>query len=78
MRRILEHVLSSNEVVKTGTDVYYDDIVVNNDKTPTDRLIMVLNRFGLESKPPVAIDGGLVLRHAVKTEANGMLRWQRD
>jgi len=78
MRKILEHVLASDEAVKEGTDAYYDDIIVDTNKTTTNQLMSVLTRFGLEAKPPIAINGGRVLGLAVKETANGKLKWQRD
>ena len=46
-------------------------------KVPAEHAVAVFNSFGLETKPPVKINGGRVLGLAVR-EINGELRWTRD
>ena len=73
----MSHILNSDKRVAEATDSYYDDIIVDTGKVPAEHVMAVFNSFGLETKPPVKINGGRVLGLAVR-EINGELRWTRD
>jgi len=73
MQKILSHVLGSDPVVQANTDAYYDDIAVNVTEMPVNRVLKVLQCFGLEAKDPVPIDGGRVLGLSVKVDEGGKL-----
>ena len=73
----MSHILNSDKRVAEATDSYYDDIIVDTGKVPAEHVVAVFNSFGLETKPPVKINGGRVLGLAVR-EINGELRWTRD
>jgi transposase InsO family protein len=77
MTTILNKILSANSDVRNGTDSYVDDIIVNNDLVTNERVIKVLEEFGLEAKPAESLKGGRVLGLRV-VDVNGNLEWKRD
>jgi len=77
MSAILQKVLSLDATVRSGTDSFIDDIVVNNDVVSNLRVTGLLEKFGLEAKPPECLVGGRVLGLRVDQE-NSCLIWRRD
>ena len=73
----MDHVLGADPYVKEAADAYYDDIIIDSTKVSVERVKEVLDSFGLETKPPVKIDGGRVLGLAV-SRIGDELRWRRD
>lgn len=61
MSKILKHVLGMDGRIKEATSSYIDDILVNEDIVSADVVIGHLNKYGLVTKPPEAIDGAAVL-----------------
>jgi transposase InsO family protein len=77
MSAIVNKVLSLDKRVRAGTDSFVDDIVVNNDVVPCERVVQHLCDFGLEAKPPEMLDGCRVL--GLRVERSGdLLAWRRD
>lgn len=77
MTKILEFVLSSDEAVRRGTDSYIDDVIVNNDIVQNETVLNVLNKFGLDAKPPEGLSGARVLGLKVQKK-NDIFYWKRD
>lgn len=77
MSSILKKVFSMDPVVEAGVDSYIDDIIVNADVVSCEKVISLLDQFGLESKPPVPLDGARVLGLKVAKEGCS-IRWKRD
>ena len=77
MTAIVNKVLSMDDLVKAGTDSYIDDIVVNEDVVPVDRVVALLNTYGLQCKPPVALQGARVLGLRMDGR-DGIIVWRRD
>ena len=50
MTAIVTKVLSLDDTVANGTDSYIDDVIVNEEVVSVNRVVSVLNRFGLETK----------------------------
>ena len=73
----MDHVLGSDPQIAEAADAYYDDIMIDSSKVSAERVVEVLDRFGLETKPPVKINGGRVLGLAVR-KTDGELRWHRN
>lgn len=63
----MQHVLGFDPEVSAATDAYYDDVVVDTRRITVERVMEVLEAFGLEAKPPIDIDGGRVLGLAVRS-----------
>ncbi len=61
MTTVLNKVLFMDSAVRSGTDLYVDDIIVNNDVVSNDHVIQHLRAYGLEAKPPESVNGGRVL-----------------
>ena len=77
MTLVLNKVLSMDPVVRSGTDSFIDDIIVNNDIVSCDRVLELLHEYGLEAKPPENLAGGRVLGLRVVIDA-GAFTWKRD
>ena len=58
---ILRRVLSSSEDVRLETDSCIDDIFVDMSKVSCEKVVSVLEAFGLQSKPPEMINDCIVL-----------------
>jgi hypothetical protein len=77
MSAIVNHVLSLDSKVRAGTDSYVDDIIVNNDVVPCERVVAHLQEFGLACKKPESLNGGRVL--GLRVEKSGdIFVWKRD
>ncbi|KAF2343958.1 hypothetical protein FHG87_025286 [Trinorchestia longiramus] len=61
MSKVLKHVLSINDTIKNATSSYIDDILVDETKVSVTEVVSHLNKFGLITKVPEALDGGAVL-----------------
>ena len=77
MTAIVNKVLAADDQIRSATDSYIDDIVVNEDKVAADQVVEHLRYYGLEAKPPEDVNGGRVLGLRVVTE-NSTLIWKRD
>ena len=69
--------LAADDQIRSATDSYIDDIVVNEDKVAADQVVVHLHCHGLEAKPPKNVNGSRVLGLRVITE-NSTLIWKRD
>ncbi|XP_047141522.1 uncharacterized protein LOC124816390 [Hydra vulgaris] len=77
MTKILKKVLSLDKVVESGTDLFIDDINVNNNIVSSCRVQELLKKYGLDSKLPEKLVGGRVLGLLVYKQNNQVL-WKRD
>ncbi|XP_054259447.1 uncharacterized protein LOC128984178 [Macrosteles quadrilineatus] len=64
-------------IVRSATDSYVDDIVVNKEIVSSDVVIRLLETYGLTAKPAETLDGGRVLRLRLR-RAGCKLMWYRD
>jgi hypothetical protein len=74
---IVKSVLSSDPIIQEASDHYYDDIIVKVDEVPVVDVMLHLQRFGLETKPPEIIDNARVLGLQVYRADDGVLYWKR-
>jgi ribonuclease HI len=77
MTKILHKVLSMDKTVDAGTDSYIDDIIVDNAVVSNERVLKLLEKFGLEAKPPESLVDGRVLGLRI-TKLDDKLMWKRD
>ena len=77
MTQILKKVFSMDSEISAAVDSYIDDIIVNKDKVSCEKVLDLLNRYGLEAKPPEDIVGARILGLKVENR-NGCLYWKRD
>ena len=77
MAVILKRVLNSDEIVKSATNPYVDDILVNVSKLPSQEVIRHLHQFGLKSKPPEKLDGGAALGLKLEKRSDGLMLFSR-
>ncbi|XP_068237250.1 uncharacterized protein [Palaemon carinicauda] len=61
MSRILKTVLSKDEKIERATSSYIDDVLVNESIASADEVIRHLNTFGLITKSPESLNGGVAL-----------------
>ena len=77
MTAIVNKVLSMDDLVGAGTDSYIDDIVVNEEVVSVSRVMALLNKYGLQCKPPVALENARVL--GLRMDKRGdVIAWRRD
>ena len=77
MSKVLTKVLSLDDDVRSGTDHYIDDIVVNESVVSAERVCHHLRHYGLEPKEPVSLDGGRLLGIALRRVGDGHLQMSR-
>lgn len=77
MTAIINKVFSLDSEVRSGTDSYIDDIIVNEQIVSSQRVINLLKSYGLEAKPAVPLVGARVLGLRV-SESHGKVVWGRD
>jgi ribonuclease HI len=77
MSAVLTKVLSLDPDIKSGTDSYIDDIVVNEDIVSSESVMCHLRKYGLQCKPAESLIGGRVLGLRVGLEENELV-WSRD
>jgi hypothetical protein len=79
MTAIANAVLATSEDLKAGTDSYIDDIIVNEDVVQCSRVQHVLEKYGLDAKPPEALIGSRILGLRIIEEGKrGRPMWSRD
>lgn len=76
MSAIVAKVLSMDEQVQKATDSYIDDIIINESMLSPDRVVSLLNRYGLETKAVENLVGARVLGLQVY-DTNGEVWWKR-
>lgn len=77
MTKIVNAVLSSDPIVRSGTDSYIDDIVINEDIVCLDKVKKLLDKFNLVYKDPLKLNSARVL--GLKTfEQDKEILWKRD
>lgn len=77
MSKILQTVLAQDDKVKSGTDSYIDDIIVNENEVSVTDVVVHLAKFGLEAKHPEDLDGGRVLGLSLLRSGEGNLEFRR-
>ena len=77
MTSILNKVLSLDDDVRSGTDAYMDDIIVNCDLVSPSRVMDHLAQYGLVSKQPEMINGARALGLQIRENKLGQLMWSR-
>ncbi|XP_054285261.1 uncharacterized protein LOC129001833 [Macrosteles quadrilineatus] len=77
MSKIVNKVLSMDPIVRSATDSYVDDIVVNENIVGGDVVKKLLEKYGLSAKPVEPLDGSRVLGLNV-SKRDGKLMWTRD
>ena len=77
MTAIVNYVLEKDSVVRARTDSFIDDIIVNESIVKVEQVEKLLQRYGLETKPAVALSGARVLGLRIYEE-DGQLMWMRD
>lgn len=77
MTMILGKVLSMDDAVHRATDHYIDDIMVQESIVSASRVREHLQRYGLESKEPMSLDGGRVLGISLSKGPKGHLVMSR-
>ena len=70
MTKILKKVLSLDGVVESGTDLFIDDMIVNNNIVSSLKVRDHLKKYGLDSNSPEKLVGGRVLGLRVYKEHN--------
>ena len=60
MKMIVDKVWAADDQIRSATDSYIDDIVINEDKVAADQVVKYLRCHGLEAKPPKNFNGGIV------------------
>ena len=73
MTAIVNKVLAADDQIRSATDSYIDDIVVNEDKVAADQVVEHLCCHGLEAKPLKNVNGGRVLWLRVVTENSSLI-----
>jgi ribonuclease HI len=74
---IVNKVLSMNEQVRSGTDSYVDDIIVNEKVVDCKTVIELLEKYGLVSKPAEPLVGSRVLGLRL-SRVDDKIMWSRD
>lgn len=77
MSKIVNKVLSMDPVVRSATDSYVDDIVVNEKVVEGEVVKKLLEKYGLLAKPVEPLIGSRVLGLRI-SKRDGMLLWTRD
>ena len=77
MTSILNKVLSLDDDVRSGTDAYMDDIIVNCDLVSPSRVMDHLAQYGLVTKQPEMINGARALGLQIRENKLGQLMWSR-
>ena len=77
MTSILNKVLSLDYDVRSGTDAYMDDIIVNCDLVSPSRVMDHLAQYGLVTKQPEMINGARALGLQIRENKLGQLMWSR-
>ena len=77
MTSILNKVLFLDDDIRSGTDVYMDDIIVNCDLVIPSRVMDHLAQYGLVTKQPEMINGAKALGHQIRENKLGQLMWSR-
>lgn len=77
MTKILKTVLSKSEKIREATSSYIDDILVDTSRVSAAELIHHLNRYGLATKSPEPLDGGVALGLKIKRNRMGELSFGR-
>ena len=77
MTAIVNKVLSLDDEVARGTDSYIDDVMINEEIVSVEKVVSLLNRFGLETKPAEKLEGARVLGLRLYRDRDG-LTWKRD
>ena len=77
LMRILREVLESDERIYRATDHYLDDIIVQDDIVPAEEVVQHLKNFGLEAKPPQALEDGAVLGLKIARNSKGDVVFRR-
>lgn len=77
MTAVINQVLAMDPEVRRGASSYVDDILVDEDVVSSERVISLLQKFGLEIKEAVPLRGSRVLGLRI-SEKNGRLVWSRD
>ena len=79
MSAIINRVLSVESNVKAGTDSYIDDIIVNENIVNAEHVKVILDKFGLKSKPIENLAGSRVLGLRLENKTSEKpLQWRRD
>ena len=66
MKAVVSKVLSLDDTIRTATDHYYDDIIVDLNVTSVERVRKHLLKYGVVCKPSKQIEHRTGARHAVK------------
>ena len=61
MTAIVNKVLSMDSLIKSATDSYIDDIIVNENIAHAEDVVALLWHYGLEARSPVSLEGARVL-----------------
>ena len=77
MSKILKYVLSKNEIIRSATNSYIDDILLDDNKVSANKLVDHLNKYGLVTKHPETIDGGAALGLRLHRDERGELLFSR-
>ena len=77
MTRILGEVLQEDKELAHATDHYIDDIIVNEDVAPVEKVIEHLRRYGLETKPPEPLETSCVLGLQLSSGTDGEIVFRR-
>lgn len=78
MSKVLKHVLSKSNIVKSATKSYIDDILVNENIVTADAVIKHLNEYGLVTKNAEPLEGGAALGLSLKSNRCGELMFSRS
>ncbi|KAI0990158.1 hypothetical protein GJ496_003120 [Pomphorhynchus laevis] len=77
MTDIIDNVLKQCNTISESTDIYYDDILINETIIRSDEVSSHLNKFGLITKPPISLEGNRVLGLAISKDESGNLHFWR-
>ena len=77
MARFLKYLLAKSDTIQASTKSYVDDIRVKTAQVTAETLLAHLNRFGLVTKPPEQLEGGIALGLKVLKNGRGELAFTR-
>lgn len=77
MTKIVERILSENEILRASTSNYIDDIFVNERFIPVENVVDVLSDFGLRTKPPERLGEQECVR-VLGLQVDSNFNWRRS
>ena len=77
LKSVINAVLARDDAIRRATCPYVDDMLVNEDIAPVEKVITHLRAFGLVCKPSEKLSAGTRALGLKVEKADNELRWQR-